>query len=63
MFFTAAIREETKKEFPGLVITELAKKMGAKWRALTDEEKMPFNEKAKVDKERYLRDMETYKKK
>jgi len=38
-------------------MTEIAKVLGTKWRELKDDEKVPFEEQAKADKERYLEEM------
>ena len=45
--FQKEMREITKTENPGLKLTDLAKKMGEKWRALTTEEKTDYAERAK----------------
>lgn len=42
--------------------TDMGKLIGAKWKALSDEEKQPYLEKAKVAKSRHKRDMEEYSK-
>jgi len=52
IIFTSDIREQTKKENPDLPMTDLSKVMGAKWMALTDEEKAPYVAKSEADKAR-----------
>jgi hypothetical protein len=52
IIFTSDIREQTKKENPDLPMTDLSKVMGAKWKALTDEEKAPYVAKSEADKAR-----------
>ena len=52
IIFTSEIREQTKKENPDLPMTDLSKVMGAKWKALTDEEKAPYVAKSEADKAR-----------
>jgi hypothetical protein len=39
MFFTQEWREKIKEENPGISFGEVAKKLGAKWKEMTDEEK------------------------
>lgn len=51
--YLAATRAATKAEFPDASVSDLAKTMGERWRALTEEEKVPYLEKYAADKERY----------
>lgn len=39
-------------ENPGIPFGEVAKKLGEKWKSLSAEEKAPFEEKARIDKEK-----------
>lgn len=41
-----------KGENPGVSVTELSKLIGAKWREMTAEEKEPYEERARQDKQR-----------
>lgn len=52
-------RESIKTDNPGIKVTEIAKKGGEMWQAMTDKSK--WEEKAGVDKERYAKEMEEYK--
>jgi len=61
MFFQSDVREQVKKEFPLLKMTDIAKKIGEKWHAMAPEEKKPYEEKAAADKVRYEKAMEKYK--
>lgn len=45
---------QVKAENPTVSITELSKIIGAKWREMTAEEKEPYEEKARQDKQRYV---------
>ncbi|BFZ57585.1 hypothetical protein PYCC9005_004637 [Savitreella phatthalungensis] len=47
-------------EFRGLPVTELAKAVSAKWKTLTEQDKTKYMEEAKVDYEKYKREMERY---
>ena len=59
-YFTADMRERVKEENPDLKVTEIAKVIGAKWKALTDEEKQKYNDMADKDKERYADEKSTW---
>jgi hypothetical protein len=39
-------------ENPGMAVTEVSKVLGARWKELSYEEKVPFDAMAKADKER-----------
>jgi len=52
MYFCEANRATAQEENPEMKMTELSKVLGAKWQALSAEEKEPYNEKAATDKER-----------
>ena len=52
-YFTADIREQTKKDNPDLKMSDLAKIHGEKWKALSEDEREPYNKKNEVDKARY----------
>lgn len=61
-YYVARQRQELEKQ--GKKVTKVAewtKEVSAKWRALTDEEKVPFDKMAKKDKERYTTAMSAYK--
>lgn len=62
MFYQAEVRDSVKKEHPELKMTDIAKKIGLKWKALNDSEKQPYVDKAADDKKRYEKELETYKK-
>jgi hypothetical protein len=63
MYFQKDQRDKIKKESGLKGVPELAKKMGAIWREMTEAEKKPYTDLALKDKERYDREMEVYKKK
>eukprot|EP01029_Cantina_marsupialis_P017095 TRINITY_DN383_c2_g2_i1.p2 TRINITY_DN383_c2_g2~~TRINITY_DN383_c2_g2_i1.p2 ORF type:complete len:367 (-),score=120.77 TRINITY_DN383_c2_g2_i1:259-1359(-) len=56
----SSVREEMKKEHPEMKVTELSKVMGEKWRGMSDEDKIPFVEKAKTLKDAYLIEKKKY---
>lgn len=48
------------KERPGLGVTDVMKEVGGRWSKLSAQEKLPFEELAKKDKERYNQEMKLY---
>ena len=43
---------QIKAEHPDFAVTQISKETANRWRALTAEEKAPYEEKSKLDKER-----------
>ena len=62
MIFSAEMRAKVKEENPDFSITDVAKELGVRWKSVTGDEKVKYEELAKKDKERYEREMEEYKK-
>eukprot|EP00798_Chlamydomonas_sp_ICE-L_P004607 gene4607-14800_t len=56
MFFCKDNREAVKEKDSSLKITEIASELGRMWKALTDEEKKPYQEQAEKDKVRYAKE-------
>merc|ERR1739844_155271 len=52
-------REQIKKDYPGLSMTDMTKKAGEIWRDLSD--KTEWNNKAEEDKKRYERELAKWK--
>jgi len=70
MFFNNDKREHYKKEAQDACeegtkaqIGDISKLLGAAWKALTDEEKAPYNEMNKAAKEQYKIDLAAHEKK
>jgi hypothetical protein len=42
-------------------IAEVTAEIGSRWRTMSAEDKAPYEEKSRADKERYAREMEAYK--
>ena len=61
MIFCKERRSKLKKENPDLAFGKIGAKLGEIWRALTPEEKRPYEERAASDRERYRKEMENYK--
>lgn len=60
MIFSMETRTIVVSENPSLSFTEVGRILGERWRALTPEQKKPFEEKANLDKERYALEREEY---
>lgn len=60
IIFSNEMRQQIKEENPTLSLTDISKSIGAKWRDMTAEDKLPFEEKSKLDKERYKSEMQRY---
>jgi len=59
--FTASRRASLKAANPEMKVTQLAKLMGAEWKALSEDAKKPFTAKAAKAKETYTAAMATYR--
>ncbi|CAI7336858.1 CGH_1_collapsed_G0015590.mRNA.1.CDS.1 [Saccharomyces cerevisiae] len=53
MFFANENRDIVRSENPDITFGQVGKKLGEKWKALTPEEKQPYEAKAQADKKRY----------
>ncbi|KAI3435903.1 hypothetical protein D9Q98_001961 [Chlorella vulgaris] len=60
-YFSQDQRARIKEANPGFGVGDIAKALGAEWKQLTAEEKAPYEERNKVDKERYARELAAYK--
>lgn len=60
MFFANENRDIVKAENPNITFGQVGKVLGEKWKALTAEEKEPYEAKAKADKKRYESEKELY---
>jgi len=61
MYFGADMRPKLKAENPGEKQSEILKILSERWKELTDEDKEPFEKKAKKDKARYVAEKAAYK--
>jgi len=59
--FTAAERVSLKAAHPEMKVTQMAKEMGRRWKALSAKEKAPFEAQAAAAKEAYAAQLATYK--
>ncbi|EPB81885.1 high mobility group protein B2 [Mucor circinelloides 1006PhL] len=60
--FSNSIREQVDKQHPEASFTEKSKIYGARWRKLSEEQKKPFTEQAKKEREKYLKEVAAYEK-
>ena len=58
MIYANATRRDVREEHPTLKMPEVTRIIASNWKALTDDEKAPFVEKAAEDKVRYATEME-----
>ena len=61
LHFSSAKRGDVKESQPDLSFGEITKVVTASWKALSVEERVPWDEKAAVDKERYEEELAAYK--
>jgi hypothetical protein len=55
-----AIMKKMSKNNTKLVLGDIAKLLGKKWKAIPDNKRKIYEEKSKIDKERYEMEMEQY---
>jgi hypothetical protein len=60
MYYSQERRKELKKSEPNISFGGVAKKIGGEWKKLNDSKKSKFEKMAVKDKERYLKQMESY---
>ena len=60
MFFANENRDIIKAENPDVSFGQVGKLLGEKWKALSPEEREPYEAKAKADKRRYESEKELY---
>ncbi|CAO3646411.1 unnamed protein product [Mucor fragilis] len=60
--FSNSIREQVDKQHPEASFSEKSKIYGARWRKLSEEQKKPFTELAKKEREKYLKEVAAYEK-
>ncbi|KAL6608323.1 hypothetical protein ACP70R_041386 [Stipagrostis hirtigluma subsp. patula] len=61
MYFSMAERANIRSSNPELVTTEIAKKLGERWQKMTAEERQPYMEQSKADKQRYAEESAAYR--
>lgn len=62
MFFSKEKRPIIKAQDDSLSVGEVAKKIGSLWKMLSADQKLPYDELAREDRDRYAAEMDAYKK-
>ncbi|KAJ1985471.1 Non-histone chromosomal protein 6 [Dimargaris cristalligena] len=60
MFFAQSNRENIKRDNPDATFGQIGKMMGAQWKSMTDTDKIPYEDQARADKERYEEEKAAY---
>ncbi|GMI02367.1 hypothetical protein TrLO_g14125 [Triparma laevis f. longispina] len=60
LIFSNANRAKIKEENPDIAFGAVATKLSEMWKACTEDDKIPYEEKAAEDKARYQKEMESY---
>ncbi len=63
LYYCDEFRQMVRSENPSKSIAEVAKILGEMWRALPEDQKTPYREKAAKDRARYMKIMESYRQK
>jgi hypothetical protein len=53
MFFANEQRDNVRSENPGISFGQVGRVLGERWKALSQDEKEPYEAKARADKKRY----------
>ena len=60
MFFANENRDIVRSENPDVTFGQIGRLLGERWKALTAEDKQPYEAKAEADKNRYESEKELY---
>lgn len=60
LYYQNEISQEVRDSNPGIKFGDVAKICGARWKEMSEEDRAPFQQKAKEDKERYLKEMQAF---
>ncbi|GFF36938.1 non-histone chromosomal protein 6 [Aspergillus udagawae] len=60
MFFANDNRDKVREENPGITFGQVGKMLGERWKALSDSDRRPYEEKAAADKKRYEDEKASY---
>ncbi|OQE28400.1 hypothetical protein PENSTE_c003G10093 [Penicillium steckii] len=60
MFFANDNRDKVREENPGITFGQVGKMLGDKWKALSESERKPYDQKAAADKKRYEEEKAKY---
>ncbi|KAI8915580.1 high mobility group box domain-containing protein, partial [Gorgonomyces haynaldii] len=60
LFYLTHVRPEYSAKYPGMTVGPISKMISAAWKALTDQERQIYIDRADADKERYATEMQKY---
>mmetsp|Transcript_20789 Transcript_20789/g.20146 ORF Transcript_20789/g.20146 Transcript_20789/m.20146 type:complete len:575 (+) Transcript_20789:89-1813(+) len=60
LFFSSDKRKDIKEAHPEWGVADIAREAGGMWRGLSAEDRLPYEERGKSDKERAIREMKEY---
>ncbi|KAF9889061.1 Non-histone chromosomal protein 6 [Aspergillus nanangensis] len=60
MFFANDNRDKVREDNPGITFGQVGKALGEKWKALSDTDRRPYEDKAATDKKRYEDEKASY---
>ncbi|CAG7918079.1 unnamed protein product [Penicillium olsonii] len=60
MFFANDNRDKVREENPGISFGQVGKQLGDKWKALSEDDRKPYDDKAAKDKKRYEEEKAAY---
>lgn len=60
LFFLAAVRPHVARQLPGSTVGPISKVIASQWRDMSEEDRLPWLQKAEEDKARYAREMRIY---
>lgn len=61
MVYSLEVRPKIHADDPSLTMTDVSRQIGQRWKELSPEEREPYEESARRDRERYGREMKIYK--
>ncbi|KAI9318504.1 high mobility group box domain-containing protein [Dichotomocladium elegans] len=60
LFYLSAVRPQIAQRFPGSTVGPISKIIARQWRNMSNQERIPWLEKAEQDKARYAQEMQIY---
>ncbi|KAI7883194.1 HMG-box [Lichtheimia hyalospora FSU 10163] len=60
LFFLSAMRPHVARQYPGYPVGPISQIIAKEWRKMSDEDRLPWLQKAEEDKARYAREMQVY---
>lgn len=60
LYYLASVYPQVSLNFPGSTVGPISKSISKTWHAMSNEERLPWKQKAESDKARYAREMRVY---